>query len=90
MGLGIMKKRDARFFTPEAQEYIRRHVMKAVLGGMKQVEAVRVFGISRAAIGKWMAVYRSGGLKALRARPRGRRKREGLLKGNRPANPSSS
>jgi len=76
-----MKKRDARFLPPEAQEYIRLHVMKAVLGGMKQVEAVRVFGVSRAAIGKWMAAYRKGGFKALQARPRGRRKGEGRLKG---------
>jgi transposase len=48
---------------------------------MKQVEAVRVFGVSRAAIGKWMSRYREGGLKALRARPRGRPKGQGLLKG---------
>jgi transposase len=76
-----MNKRDARFFTPEAQESIRLHAMKAVLGGMKQVEAVRMFGVSGAAIGKWMPAYRRGGFKALQGRPGGRRKGEGRLKG---------
>ena len=55
--------------------------VKAIVGGMKQVEAVGVFGVSRAAIGKWMVRYREGGLKALRARRRGRPKGQGLLKG---------
>jgi len=76
-----MKKREARFFAPQAQEYIRLHVMKAVLGGMKQVEAARMFGVSGAAIGKWMAAYRRGGFKVLQGRPGGRRKGEGRLKG---------
>jgi transposase len=76
-----MKKRDARFLSPEAQEYIRLHAVKAIVDGMKQVEAVRVFGVSRAAIGKWMSSYRRGGLRALRARPRGRPKGQGRLKG---------
>lgn len=76
-----MKKQDARSLPPEAQEFIRLQAVKAIVGGMKQVEAVRVFGVSRAAIGKWMARYRQGGLKALRARRRGRPKGQGLLKG---------
>jgi len=42
-----MNKRDARFFTPEAQESIRLHVMKAVLGGMKTGRrGVRVRGVA--------------------------------------------
>jgi len=76
-----MKKRDVRSLSPEAQEFIRLRAVKAIVEGMKQVEAVRVFGVSRAAIGKWMARYRQGGLKALRARRRGRPKGQGLLKG---------
>ena len=67
--------------SPEAQEAIRLRAVQAILGGMKQVEAVRVFGVSRAAIGKWMARYRKGGLKALRAGRRGRPRGQGRLKG---------
>jgi len=81
----IMKTQDARSLCPEAQEAIRLLAVQAILGGMKQVEAVRVFGVSRAATGKWMARYRQGGLKALRARRRGRPKGQGLLKGWRAA-----
>jgi len=76
-----MRNQDARSLSPEAQEFIRLRVVRAILDGMKQVEAVRVFGVSRAAIGKWMARYRQGGLKALRARRRGRPKGHGRLKG---------
>jgi transposase len=76
-----MKKQDARSLSPEAQDVIRLRAVQAILGGMKQVEAVRVFRVSRAAIGKWMARYRQGGLKALRARQRGRPKGHGRLKG---------
>jgi len=76
-----MKKDDARTLCSEAQEAIRLRAVQAIVGGMKQVEAVRVFGVSRAAIGKWMSRYRQGGLKALRARRRGRPKGQGLLKG---------
>jgi len=76
-----MKKRDARSLPPEAQEFIRLRVVQAIVGGMKQVKAVGLFGVSRAAIGKWMARYRQGGLKALRARRRGRPKGHGRLKG---------
>ncbi len=46
--------------------------MKAVLGGMRQVEAVRAFEVSQVTIGRG---------KALQARPRGRRKAEGRFKG---------
>jgi len=76
-----MKKGDARSLSPETQEFIRLRAVQAILGGMKQVEAVRVFAVSRGAIGKWMARYREGGLKALRARRRGRPKGPSRLKG---------
>jgi hypothetical protein len=85
-----MKKRDARLLSPEAQEYIRLQAVRAIVDGMKQVEAVHVFGVSRAAVGKWMAAYRRGGLKALRARPRGRPKDQGRLKGWQAAASSST
>lgn len=39
---------------------------------MSQVEAARVFGVTRQAVGRWVGVYRKEGAGALRARRRGR------------------
>jgi len=63
---------DARFLAPAAQEDLRRRVVHAVrAGGVKQVEAVRVFGVSRASIHNWLVAADEGGPAALRARKRG-------------------
>jgi transposase len=68
-----MKTTDARSLSHSAQEALRQRVMRAIDGGMKQVEAVSVFGVSRAAIGKWKAAMRrGGGLRALKAKQKGR------------------
>ena len=76
-----MINKDARSLSSQAQEALRLRVVVAVAGGMKQVEAVRVFGVSRAAVGKWMKQYRHGGKKSLKARPQGRPKGPSRLKG---------
>jgi len=76
-----MKDKDARSLSQDAQEALRRRVVAAVLGGMKQVEAVSVFGVSRAAIGKWMAAQRRGGMRALLAGKKGRPKGPSRLPG---------
>ena len=39
---------------------------------MPQVEAARVFGVTRQALGRWLARWREGGAAALKARRRGR------------------
>ena len=44
--------------------------MKAVLAGKRQVEVANVFGVTRQAVGKWIKLYREGGYKALKAKPR--------------------
>ena len=74
-----MKNTDARSLSPEAQEALRTRTVNAILGGMKQKVAVRVFKVSRAAIGKWMKQYRESGMKALRAKKQGRPKGRGRL-----------
>jgi transposase len=66
--------KDARSLSPQAQEALRLRAVQAIQDGMKQAEAVRVFGVSRAAIGKWMKQVREGGTKTLKAKPRGRPK----------------
>jgi transposase len=76
-----MVKQDARSLSSQAQEALRLRVVAAIVGGMKQVDAVRAFGVSRAAIGKWMKQYRQGGKRSLKARAQGRPKGPSRLKG---------
>jgi transposase len=70
----MMKNKDARSLSPDAQEALRLRAVQAIAAGMRQTEVVRVFGVSRAAVSKWMRQYRLGGAKALKARLRGRPK----------------
>ena len=65
-------KTDARSLSPEAQEAIRKKAVKAVLEGQKQIEVAKIFGVTRHAVGKWIATHRSEGAKALVAKRRGR------------------
>ena len=66
------KRLDARRLGPEAQEDLRRRVVHAVRDrGMRQVEAARLFGVSRASIHNWLRAVERGGTAALRARKRG-------------------
>jgi transposase len=78
-------KFDARRLPPKAQEDLRRRVVHAVaVEGMSQVEATRVFGVSRGSIHNWLRAYESGGPAALQARKRGP-KRSSRLKGHQAA-----
>jgi len=74
-----MKIRDARTLPSIAQEDLRRKVIKAILEGKTQVEAAQIFGVTRQAVGKWVKKYREGGIKALRAKKRGRPSKRSLL-----------
>jgi len=67
-----MKSLDARHLSPEAQEALRRRVVRAVSKGMSQAQAARVFGHSRVSVNGWCQRWRKGGLRVLRSRPRGR------------------
>jgi transposase len=73
------KNKDARSLSCDAQETLRLRAIQAIAAGMRQTEAARVFGVSRGAVANWMALYRRGGLKALKARPQGRPKGRGRL-----------
>ncbi|MCX7007041.1 MAG: IS630 family transposase, partial [Kiritimatiellaeota bacterium] len=73
-------KQDARSWSGTAQEKIRCQAVKAVLAGMTQVKAAETFGITRQAVGKWMVAQRRGGVKALRAREKGRPRTGGKIK----------
>jgi len=67
-----MKIRDFRSLPPEGQEDIRRKAVRAVLNGRTQVETAGLFGVTRQAVCTWVRLYRDDGVKALRARRRGR------------------
>ena len=72
-----MQRDDARRLSPEAQQVLRMRTVKAVASGMSQVEAARVFGVTRQAVGKWMRAQAAGGVRALKAQRRGRPKGSG-------------
>ena len=67
-----MTTRDARSLPGVAQEDLRKQVIRAVDEGMSQTEAARAFGVSRGAVSGWVQRWRAGGVRALRARRRGR------------------
>jgi len=63
---------DARRLSPEGQADLRRRVVAAVDAGMTQIEAGRVFGTSRRAVGVWVRTHRELGPAALGPQRRGR------------------
>ena len=75
----MSKRDDARKLKPAAQHLLRRQVVNAVRAGMKQVEAASLFNASLRAVNKWVALDKLGGLRALKAKRRGRRAGEGAL-----------
>lgn len=67
-----MTRMDARRLAPEAQEDLRRRVVYAVReDGMSDSQAARTFGVCRQSVGKWVALAKAGGVRALAARKRG-------------------
>jgi transposase len=74
-----MRTIDFRSLPPEGQEQLRRKAVDAVLNGIMIVEAARVFGVTRQAVGSWMERYEIAGARALKAQPRGRPRGTGRL-----------
>jgi transposase len=56
-----------------AQEELRRTAVRLVIEGRSQVEVAGLLGVTRQAVGNWIATHRRGGDQALGARRRGRR-----------------
>jgi len=69
-----MRSNDTRKESQQGQDGIRRKVVHAVVGGMRQVEAARIFGVSRTSIWAWMRAYKLAGNAGLRSKKRGRKK----------------
>src|SRR6266516_958424 len=68
-----MLNEDARSLPGAAQAALRKRAVQAVLDGMPQAQAARVFGVHPNAVGRWMQRYRQGGWDALSQWRRGRR-----------------
>ncbi len=56
-----MSNEDARSLPGAAQAALRKRAVQAVLDGMTQAEAARVFGVHPNAVNRWMKQYRQGG-----------------------------
>jgi transposase len=68
-----MADEDTRSLSGAAQAALRKRAVRAVLGGMTQAEAARVFRVHPNAVNRWIKRYRDGGWDGLGERRRGRR-----------------
>jgi transposase len=71
-----MADEDTRSLSGAAQAALRNRAVQAVLDGMTQAEAARVFGVHRNAVNRWIRRYREGGFPGLAEQRRGRRRGE--------------
>jgi transposase len=68
-----MADEDTRSLSGAAQAALRNRAVQAVLEGMTQAEAARVFGVHRNVVNRWIRRYREGGWAGLSEQRRGRR-----------------
>jgi transposase len=68
-----MTDEDTRSLPAAAQAALRNRAVRAVLEGMTQAEAARVFRVHPNAVNRWIKRYREGGWAGLSERRRGRR-----------------
>src|ERR671911_292413 len=68
-----MADEDTRSLPAAAQAALRTRAVRAVLDGMTQTKAARVFGVHHNAVNRWVKRYRQGGWEGLAERRRGRR-----------------
>jgi transposase len=62
-----MTDEDTRSLPAAAQAALRTRAVRAVLGGMSQAHAARVFGVHPNAVNRWIKRYRQGGWAGLGA-----------------------
>jgi transposase len=68
-----MADEDTRSLPGAAQAALRKRAVQAVLHGMTQAQAARVFRVHHNAVNRWIKRYRQGGWDGLAERRRGRR-----------------
>lgn len=67
-----MNTKDFRSLSAQAQEDLRRKAVKAVMKGHTRQAVAELFGVTRQSVGAWVKCYAENGVKALKARRRGR------------------
>src|SRR4029453_18045756 len=73
-----MPNDDARSLPGAAQAALRTRAVQAIVDGMSQAEAARVFRVHPNAVNRWVKRYREQGWAGLGERRRGRRAGEQL------------
>ncbi|HSV95872.1 MAG TPA: IS630 family transposase [Spirochaetota bacterium] len=68
-----MKNEDARTFSQDAQELLRKKAVKMIIRGEKRKEIAELLGVSTEALRKWFFAYKNKGITGLKKRKRGRR-----------------
>lgn len=63
---------DVRSLSSEAQEALRIRAVLAVRGGMQQQQAAMLVGVTEQSVSGWMKLFKKGGMKALKAKRKGR------------------
>jgi transposase len=76
-----MQHIDTRRLSPSAQEALRLRVVAAVEKGLSQSKAALTFGVSRQSVIAWMQQKKLGGVRALKAKKRGRPAEASKLEG---------
>jgi transposase len=66
-----MKKDDARTFSPETQEHLRRQAIRLRKKGHQYVAIAEIVGVHRNTVANWWKVYEREGAKGLKSKPRG-------------------
>jgi transposase len=64
-----MRETDGRKLNHDVLEAIRIRAVRQIEHGESPEHVIRVLGMNRRTIYKWIALYREGGIKALKARP---------------------
>jgi transposase len=66
-----MENQDARTFTPEAQEQLRRQAIRLYKQGKTYAEIVRIIGSNRNSVSRWCRQYDIEGISAITSKRRG-------------------
>lgn len=61
-----MKIHEWSFFSWRCTSRSSQEGLQRILDGVTQIEMAKIFGLTRQAVGKWVAACREGGLKALK------------------------
>ena len=67
-----MENTDARKLKPEVQQELRKQAIRLRKSGMKQKQIAEILSVYPTTVSKWCRAYKKEGVKAIRAKKRGR------------------